>query len=80
MQKPQTEILSNGHSLKEFFLLHLGQNMHTVAFSSSYFILIFRVYKWEPIVLKILVLNFSNMIPIYALVIPHELTVFMFLL
>ena len=76
VQKPQTEMLSNGHSLEECFLLHIGKYMHIVAFSSSCFFLIFRVSNWEPIVLKISVLKFSNRFPISTLVIPPELTGF----
>jgi hypothetical protein len=80
VQKPQTEILSNGHSLKECFLLHLGQYMLIGAFSSSYFFLIFRVSNWEPIVLKISSLTFCKRFSIYTLVIPPGLTGFKFLL
>jgi hypothetical protein len=80
VQKPKTKILSNEHSLEECFLLHLGQYMLIDAFSSSCFFLIFRVSKWEPIVLKVSVLKFSKRFPISALVIPPELTGFKFLL
>jgi hypothetical protein len=80
VQKPQTKMLSNGHSLEECFLLHLGQYMLIVAFYSSCFFLILRVSNWEPIVLKIYVLKFSKRIPISALVIPPELTGFKILL
>jgi hypothetical protein len=80
VQNPQTEMLSNGHSLEECFLPHLGQYMIIVAFSSSYFFLSLRVSNWEPIVLKMSVLNFSKRFPISSLVIPLELTSFKFLL
>jgi hypothetical protein len=80
VQNPKTEILSNGNSLEECFLLHLGKNMLIASFSSSYFFLIFRVSKWEPIVLKIFVLKFSKRFPIPTLMIPLELTGFKFLL
>jgi hypothetical protein len=80
VQKPQTEMLSNGHSLEECFLLHLGQYMLIAAFSSSCFFLILRVSNWEPIVLKISVLKFSKRFPISSLVIPPELTGFKLLL
>jgi hypothetical protein len=70
VQKPQTKMLSNGHSLEECFLLHIGQNVFIVSFSSSCFFLIFRVSNWEPIVLKIYVLKFSKIFPISTLVIP----------
>jgi hypothetical protein len=80
VQNPQIEMLSNGNSLGECFLLHLGQYMLIVAFSSSCFFLILRVSNWEPIVLKISVLKFSKKFPISALVIPPELTGFKLLL
>jgi hypothetical protein len=80
VHKPQTEMLSNGHSLEEFFLLHLGQYMLIVAFSASYFFFILRVSNWEPIVLKMSVLKFSKSFPISSLVIPPELTGFKLLL
>jgi hypothetical protein len=80
VQKPQTKMLSKGHSLEECFLLHLGQYMLIVAFSSSYFFLIFRVSNWEPIVLKIYILKFSKRFPVFSLVIPPKLTGFKFLL
>jgi hypothetical protein len=80
VQKPQTEILSNGHSLEECFLLYLVKNILIAAFSSCCFFLIFRVSNWEPIVLKIYVLKLSKRFPISTLVIPLELTAFMFLL
>jgi hypothetical protein len=80
VQKPQTEMLSNGHSLEECFLLHLGQYMLIAAFSSSYFFLSLRVSNWEPIVLNISILKFSKRFPISALMIPPELTSFKLLL
>ena len=80
VQKPQTEMLSNGNSLEECFLLHLGQYMLIVAFSSSYFFFILRVSNLECIVLKISVVKFSKRFPISALVIPPELIGFKFLL
>jgi hypothetical protein len=80
VQKSQTEMLSNGHSLDECFLLHLGQYMFIAAFFSSYLFLSLRVFNWEPIVLKMSVLNFSRRLPISALVIPPELIGFKFLL
>jgi hypothetical protein len=80
VQKPQTEMLSNGHSIEECFLLHLGKNMLIVAFSSCCFFSIFRVSNWEPIVLKISILKFSKRFPISTLLIQPELTGFKFLL
>jgi hypothetical protein len=80
VQKPQTKMLSNGHSLEECFLLHLRQYMLIAAFSSSCFFLSLRVSNWEPIVLNMYVLRFSKRFPISALVIPPELIGFKFLL
>ena len=80
VQKPQTKMLSNGHSLEECFLMHLGQYMVIATLSSSCFFFSLRVSNWEPIVLNMLVLNFSRRFPISALVIPPELTGFKLLL
>jgi hypothetical protein len=80
VQKPQTEMVSNGHSLEECFLLHLGQYMPIAAFSSSCFFLSLRVSNWEPIILRMFLLKFYRRLPISSLVIPPKLTGFKLLL
>jgi len=70
---PQTSMLSRGHSHRQCFLQHLEKMMSNAKSSSSLFLLACNVSSWELSMIRISVLNLSNMLPILSLVTPPPL-------